>query len=100
MAVVGKDRRHAAVAAEDTTLSAGWARPGVGVGPHADLRPTGTWRKCWLSNVDHYNHARRHEGIEQRRPCKPTDVIPLPTGRVERRDRLGGVLREYGRVAA
>ena len=38
--------------------------------------------------------------IDQRRPCEPANVIPLPTGRVERRDRLGGVLREYSRAAA
>jgi len=43
---------------------------------------------------------RQLQGIEQRRPCEPADVIPLPTGRVGRRDRLGGVLREYSRAAA
>jgi hypothetical protein len=40
--------------------------------------------------IDHYNHDRPHQGIEQRRPCGPADVIPLPTGRVERRDQLAG----------
>ncbi len=30
--------------------------------------------------IDHYNHARPHQGIEQRRPCEPADVIRLPTG--------------------
>ena len=49
--------------------------------------------------IDHYNHARPHQGIEQRRPCEPAEVGPLPTGSVERRDRLGGVLHEYSRAA-
>jgi Integrase core domain len=56
--------------------------------------------KVLAEYIDHYNHARPHQGIEQRRPWEPADVIPLPTGRVERRDRLGGVLREYSRTAA
>ena len=49
--------------------------------------------------IEHYHHARPHHGLEQRRPCEPADVVPLPTGRVERRDRLGGVLHEYFRAA-
>ena len=49
--------------------------------------------------IDHYNHARPHQGIEQRRPCEAANVIPLPTGPIERRDRLGGVLHEYSRAA-
>ena len=48
---------------------------------------------------DHYNHARPHQGIDQRRPCEPADVIPLPTGPIGRRDRLGGLLHEYSRAA-
>ena len=56
--------------------------------------------KVLAEYIDHYNHARPHQGIEQRRPCEPADVIPLATGRVERRDRLGGVLHEYSRAAA
>jgi len=57
-------------------------------------------KKVLAEYIDHYNHARPHQGIEQRRPCEPADMIPLPTGRVERRDRLGGVLHEYSRAAA
>ena len=56
--------------------------------------------KVLAEYIDHYNHARPNQGIEQRRPCEPADVITLPTGRVECRDRLGGVLREYSRAAA
>ena len=46
-----------------------------------------------------HNFADSHQGLEQRRPCEPAEVIPFPTGRVERRDRLGGVLHEYFRAA-
>ena len=49
--------------------------------------------------IEHYHHARPHQGLEQRRPCEPADVLPLPTGRVECRDRLGRVLHEYFRAA-
>ena len=49
--------------------------------------------------IEHYHHARPHQGLEQRPPCEPADVVPLPTGRVERRDCLGGLLHEYFRAA-
>jgi putative transposase len=49
--------------------------------------------------IDHYNYARPHQGIEQRRPCEPVNVVPLTTGSVERLDRLGGVLHECSRAA-
>ena len=49
--------------------------------------------------IDHYNQARPHQGIEQRRPCEPADMVLLPTGPVERRDRLGGIIHEYSRAA-
>src|SRR5215472_1047240 len=42
--------------------------------------------------IKHYNRARPHQGIEQRQPCEPTEVVPLPTGPVQRRDRLGGII--------
>jgi hypothetical protein len=59
-------------------------------------------RPVWLTPNESVRncHAQPHQGIEQRRPCEPADVIPLSTGRVERRDRLGGVLHEYSRAAA
>jgi len=50
--------------------------------------------------IDHYNQARPHHRIEQRRLCDPADAIPLPTGQVQRRGRLGGILRECSRAAA
>jgi len=49
--------------------------------------------------VDHYHRAHPHQGLDQRLPWPPADVIPLPTGPVERRDRLGGLLHEYLRAA-
>ena len=48
--------------------------------------------------IDHYNQARPHQGIEQGRPREPADVVPLPTGPVERRDRLGGIIIDKGRL--
>ena len=49
--------------------------------------------------LDYYNHARPHQGIDQR--------CPVPLGRssardrpIERRDMLGGVLHDYYRGAA
>ncbi len=48
--------------------------------------------------VDYFNHARPHQGIDQRCP------VPLAStardGPIERRDRLGGVLHDYYRRAA
>jgi len=49
--------------------------------------------------IDHYNNARPHQGLEQRRPNEPLDVVPIPIGPVERRDRLGGLIHEYSRAA-
>jgi len=55
--------------------------------------------KALAEFIDHYYHARPHQGIDQRRPYEPANVVPLPTGRIERRDRLGGVIHEYSRAA-
>jgi putative transposase len=50
--------------------------------------------------IDHYNNARPHQGIDQRRPCEPDNVVVPPSGQIERRDRLGGIIHEYRRKAA
>ena len=50
-----------------------------------------------LSYIDHYNKARPDQGLEQYRPNESLDVVPLPIGPVERRDRLGGHIHEYSR---
>jgi putative transposase len=52
-----------------------------------------------LAFVSHYNLARPHQGLGQRPPDWPASVIAMPAGQVERRDRLGGLLREYSRAA-
>jgi putative transposase len=49
--------------------------------------------------LEHYHQARPHQGLGQRPPCRPADVIPSTDGRVERRDRPGGLLHEYSRAA-
>jgi len=55
-------------------------------------------RRVLTEYVDYYNHARPHQGLEQRCP------VALPTlvwdGPVFRRDRLGGLLHDYSREAA
>jgi putative transposase len=49
--------------------------------------------------VEHYHAERNHQGLD--------NVIPFPSrdsctavGRIERRERLGGLLNFYGRKAA
>ena len=49
--------------------------------------------------IDHYNQARPHQGLDQRVASPPADTIVTLGGRVERRDRLGGLLHEYARAA-
>jgi putative transposase len=49
--------------------------------------------------IEHYQQARPHQGLGQRRPCEPVDEIRVTTGPVERHDRLGGLLHEYRRAA-
>jgi transposase InsO family protein len=48
--------------------------------------------------VAYYNHARPHQGIDQRSPV-PLDNVAR-AGPIERRDLLGGVLHDYYRRAA
>ena len=48
--------------------------------------------------LEHYHHARPHQGIEQRRPWPPADEVQLTVGPIERRDRLGGLIHEYRRA--
>ncbi len=55
------------------------------------------WRVL-TAYVDYYNHARPHQGIDQRCPVPLQDVPRV--GPIERRDILGGVLHDYYRHAA
>jgi putative transposase len=50
--------------------------------------------------VEHYNVHRPHRTLGQRRPAE-RDHPPVadPNARVLRRDRLGGLIREYAQVA-
>ena len=45
----------------------------------------------------YFNEARPHQGLKQCIPCPPT--TRSTTGRVKRRDILGGVLHDYYRAA-
>ena len=49
--------------------------------------------------VDHYNSERPHRGLQLRTPMGQVGRL-IPTGDVSCRLRLGGLLREYSRVAA
>jgi transposase InsO family protein len=50
--------------------------------------------------ADHYNGHRPHRALGQAPPLAPGEpVAPAPAGRIVRRDRLGGLIHEYGQVA-
>jgi putative transposase len=49
--------------------------------------------------LDHYTHARPHQGLEQRCPV-PSERSRARDGPIERRHILGGVLHDYYRRAA
>jgi transposase InsO family protein len=55
-------------------------------------------RRVLAEYVAFYNHARPHQGLDQRCPV----ALPTPArdGPVRRRDRLGGLLHDYYRDAA
>jgi putative transposase len=48
----------------------------------------------------HYNRERPHRGLKLRPPDPATAIQPPGTGKIERRDRLGGLIHEYRSVAA
>ncbi|MEU1393898.1 MULTISPECIES: integrase core domain-containing protein [unclassified Nonomuraea] len=50
--------------------------------------------------ADHYNHHRPHRSLGLRaRTDDDSDVIPLPTGQIKRRQVLGGLINEYQRAS-
>jgi hypothetical protein len=50
--------------------------------------------------IDHYNGHRPHRTLHQTPPAGPADPPAAVTNmRVSRRDRLGGLIREYSQVA-
>ncbi len=50
--------------------------------------------------VDHYNRDRPHRALELRPPELDEPRERSPEGEIRRRDRLGGIIREYYRAAA
>jgi putative transposase len=48
--------------------------------------------------VDHYNRARPHRGLGLDIPMPTVDAVA--GGRIVRRQRLGGLINEYSRLAA
>jgi putative transposase len=50
--------------------------------------------------VEYYNRERPHRGLDLSPPQPSAHERASPTGAVERRDRLGGLLHEYYRAAA
>ena len=62
----------------------------------------GCWqlRSVLADYADHYNGHRPHRALGQASPLGPGEpVVLVPTGRIMRRDRLGGLIHEYAQVA-
>ena len=57
-------------------------------------------RSVLADYADHYNGHRPHRALGQASPLGPGEpVVLVPTGRIMRRDRLGGLIHEYAQVA-
>jgi putative transposase len=57
-------------------------------------------RSVLAEYADHYNVHRPHRALGQAPPLGPAEPpVVLPSARVVRRDRLGGVIHEYAQVA-
>jgi putative transposase len=52
------------------------------------------------SYTAHYNRERPHRGLALHPPEPATATQQQNTGKIERRDRLGGLIHEYHRAAA
>jgi putative transposase len=48
--------------------------------------------------ADHFNRHRPHRSLDLRAPTDDPNVIPLPVGRIERHQVLGGLINEYDRA--
>jgi hypothetical protein len=47
----------------------------------------------------HYNGHLAHRALAQRPPNPPPAINPLPTGKIKRRQILGGLINEYAQAA-
>ena len=47
----------------------------------------------------HYNGHRPHRALAQRPPNPPTAINPARSGKIQRRQILGGLINEYARAA-
>jgi putative transposase len=57
-------------------------------------------RSVLAEYADHYNRHRPHRPLGQAPPLGPGEpAVVVPAGRVLRRDRLGGLIREYAQAA-
>jgi transposase InsO family protein len=65
---------------------------------HLLIAGEGHLRRVLKEYVAHDNHARPHQGLAER--CSAVFPPPVRDGPVHRRDRLGGLLRDYYREAA
>ncbi len=65
---------------------------------HLPIASEAHLRRVLADYVTFYNHARPHQGLEQR--CPVALPAPVGDGPVRRRDRLGGLLHDYYREAA
>jgi hypothetical protein len=48
---------------------------------------------------EHHNTGHAHMSLGGRAPADDPNVIPFPTGRTRRQERLGGLLNEYHNTA-
>jgi hypothetical protein len=56
-------------------------------------------RKAVVQFLEHYHQERNHQGLDNR-ILVPGPEVGQKTGKVECRERLGGLLRYYYRAAA
>jgi len=56
-------------------------------------------RKATREFADHYHAERNHQGLDNQL-IEPSGVAPRSRGEIQRRERLGGMLRFYYRLAA
>lgn len=53
-------------------------------------------RRVLIEFIDYYNSRRPHQGLDQQSPILRPE--PVATGKVERRQILGGIINDYHRI--